>query len=135
MDQVNIRLEIEVNPTESEDKVREAVENIFGSIPLQAKPLRRGSLLVGEASGREALTKLGNLLRRERIRAAARVALLEGSDRKTISFCLNKQVAFAGHVSFAKETGESALGPIKVKINCENPRELIEWLAPKDLSR
>jgi hypothetical protein len=44
---------------------------------------------------------------------------------------LNKQVAFAGHVSFSKEVAESPLGPIKVKIESENPRDLIDWLTPK----
>jgi predicted RNA binding protein with dsRBD fold (UPF0201 family) len=57
--------------------------------------------------------------------------LLEGLDGKTISFCLNKQVAFAGHVSFSKEVAESPLGPIKVKITCENPTELVNWLTQK----
>jgi predicted RNA binding protein with dsRBD fold (UPF0201 family) len=26
---------------------------------------------------------------------------------------------------------ESPLGPIRVKIKCENPRQLIDWLAPR----
>jgi len=29
---------------------------------------------------------------------------------------------------------ESPLGPIKVQIKCENPKELIDWLAPKTTS-
>jgi len=40
-------------------------------------------------------------------------------------------VAFANHVSFSQETGESPLGPIKVTLDCESPRELIDWLAPR----
>jgi predicted RNA binding protein with dsRBD fold (UPF0201 family) len=131
MDEVSVRLEVEVNPTESEDKVKRAVENVFGNIPLQTKPSHRGSLLTAEAHGLEALTKLYNLLRRERIRDAARRTLYDGLTGKTINFFLNKQVAFAGHVSFSKEVAESPLGPIRVKIECENPRELIDWLAPK----
>jgi hypothetical protein len=131
MDEVNVYVEVEVNPTESEDKVKRAVENIFGIIPVQIRPLRKGSLLVSEVKGLEALTKLYNLLRRERIRSAARAVLFEGLKGKVISFCLNKQVAYAGHVSFSEEVAESPLGPIKVRIECENPRELISWLAPK----
>ena len=131
MDEISVHAEVEVNPTESEDKVKRAVENVFGSIPMQMQPLRKGSLLVAEAKGLEALTKLYNLLRRERIRDAGRGALFEGLSGKTISFCLNKQVAYAGHISFSKAVAESPLGPIKVKIECQNPRELIDWLAPK----
>jgi len=131
MDEVRVYVEVEVNPTESEEKVKRAIENIFGNIQTKIQPIYKGGLLTAEAKGLEALTKLYNLLRRERIRDAARGALFEGLSGKTISFCLNKQVAFAGHVSFSKEVAESPLGPIKIKIECENPRELINWLAPR----
>jgi len=131
MDEVSVYVEVEINPTESEDKVKRAVENVFGSIRMQIKPLQKGSLLVAEAEGLEALTPLGNLLRRERIRNAARRVLFEGLNGNVISFCLNKQVAYAGHLSFSKAVAESPLGPIRVRIECENPRELIDWLAPR----
>jgi len=131
MDEITVYVGAEVNPTESEDKVKTAVENIFGNIPVQIKPSYRGSILTAETRGREALTKLYNLLRRERIRSAARKALFEGLRGKVISFCLNKQVAFAGHVSFSEEVAESPLGPIKVRIECEEPRLLIDWLVPR----
>jgi predicted RNA binding protein with dsRBD fold (UPF0201 family) len=131
MDEVTVHVETEINPTESEEKVKQAVENIFGNLSVKIKPLRRGSLLIGEAEGSDNLAKLSNILRRERIRSAARAIFYEGIDKNAINFCLNKQVAFAGHVSFSKEVGESPLGPIKVKITCENPRKLINWLASK----
>jgi hypothetical protein len=131
MDEVNVHVEVEINPTESEEKVKRALENVFGSIPVEVKPLRKRSLLIAEAAGTEALSKLYNLLRRERIRDAARKTLFEGLDGKTVSFCLNKQVAYAGHISFSKDTAESPLGPIRVKMRCENPRMLIGWLTSK----
>jgi len=77
------------------------------------------------------LTKLYNLLRRERIRDAARAVLFGGMSERTIVFYLNKQVAYVGHVSFSQPVGESPLGPIRVEIECDNPREIIDWLAPK----
>jgi len=131
MDEIDVQVEVEINPTESEDKVKRADENIFGSIPMQIKPLQEAKFLVAEAKGLETLTKLYNLLRRERIRDAARRALFEGLNKKVVSFYLNKQVAYSGHLSFSKEVAESPLGPIKIRIECENPRELIDWLAPK----
>jgi len=36
-----------------------------------------------------------------------------------------------GHISFSEPVGESPLGPIRVEVRCEDPRELINWLAPK----
>lgn len=131
MDKIKICVEAEINPTESEDKVERAVENIFGNIPMHVKTSRKGSLLVAEVEELEALTKFHNLLRREQIRSAARKAFFEGLKGKVISFCLNKQVAYVGHVSFSEEVAESPLGPIKVRIECEDPRELINWLASK----
>jgi len=131
MDEVTLNIETEVNPTESEDKVKQAIENIFGYIQTNIRPLHKGSLLIAETRDLESLTKFCNLLRRERIRDAARSVFFEGLKGNTISFCLNKQVAFAGHVSFSKEVAESPLGPIRIRIDCENPRRIIDWLAPK----
>jgi predicted RNA binding protein with dsRBD fold (UPF0201 family) len=132
MDEIKIYVEAEINPTESESKVKQAIENIFGNVETKVQPIYKGGgLLIAEIRGLESLTKLQNLLRRERIRDAARKALSEGIDEKTVSFCLNKQVAYAGHISFSKETAESPLGPIKIKIKCENPRQLVNWLTQK----
>ena len=133
MDEITVYIETEVNPTESEEKVKHAIENIFGNVQTKIQPIYKGGLVTAEAKGLDALTKLYNLLRRERIRDAARGVLFEGLDEKSISFCLNKQVAYAGHASFSKEVAESPLGPIKVKIKCNNPKELIQWLTRKNL--
>jgi len=130
MDEVEVRVETDINPTEDEAKVRRAVENMFNNVEFEIKPQHRGRLLVAKA-GVEGLTKLYNLLRRERIRSAARSVLYDGMSEKMIVFYLNKQVAFVGHVSFSQPVGESPLGAIKVEILCDNPREIIDWLAPR----
>jgi predicted RNA binding protein with dsRBD fold (UPF0201 family) len=131
MDEVTIRVETEVNPTEAEEKVKTAVANLFGNTTLQTKPAYRGSVLIAETDGQETLVKLRNLLRNDRVRDAARKVLFRSLRGNAISFCLNKQVAFAGHISFSQEVAESPLGPLKVMIKCENPRQLIDWLAPR----
>jgi len=131
VDEISVQVEADINPTENEGKVKRAVENIFSNLEWEAKPQKRGSLLVGRGRGIDTLTKLYNLLRRERIRDAARGALYEGLSQKSIIFYLNKQVAYVGHISFSKPIGEAPLGPIKVEIQCNNPREVIEWLAPR----
>jgi len=131
MEEIAIHIETEVNPTEAEEKVKMAVANLFGNIPTRTKPSYKGSVLSAEAKGQEALVKLRNLLRMDRVRDAARKVFFAGIRGKTVSFCLNKQVAFAGHVSFSEEVAESPLGPIRVTIECEDPRQLIDWLAPR----
>jgi hypothetical protein len=131
MDEIEIHIETEVNPTEDLKKVEQAVENMFSIAEFEIKPSKKGRTLTAKAKGMEGLTKLYNLLRRERIRDAARGVLFKGLGKDSITFYLNKQVAYAGHVSFCQPVAESPLGPIKVQITCDKPKELIEWLAPK----
>ncbi len=133
MERVTLHVEADVNPTESEEKVKLAIENVFGAVETKVEPIYRRVKISATGKGSEALTKLYNLLRREHIRAAARKVLVTGIDRNTIRFCLNKQVAYAGHVSFCQEEAESPLGPIRVKIECENPRWLIDWLTSENV--
>ncbi len=131
MNEKRLRVEAEVNLTEDVNKVKEAVENIFGPLEFQERSHPRGSLLIGSSTHGESLSRFGNLLRRERIRDAARRVLFQGMTGDTITFYLNKQVAYAGHISFSEAVGESPLGPIKVQIKSDNPTKLINWLAPR----
>jgi len=131
MDEVTVLAETEINPTEDEEKVETAVRNVLGKVSITINPQGKSSVLTAEASRQDSLVKLRSLLRTDRIRDAARKALFHSIRGNTISFCLNKQVAFAGHVSFSEETAESPLGPIRVAITSDNPRQLIEWLAEK----
>lgn len=131
MNAITVQVETEVNPTENPEKVKLAVENVFGAVKFEVQPRKQGDTLIARATGTEGLTKLYNLLRREHIRNAARSVMFKGLEGNTITFYLNKQVAFAGHLSFSEPAGESPLGPIKVTITCDNPRGLIDWLAPR----
>jgi hypothetical protein len=129
MNEIVTIIETIINPTEDAEKVRLAVENIFGAVEFEVRKGKYGAALVAKTIGTQGLTKFYNLLRRERIRDAARSVLLRGIDGKSVTFYLNKQVAYAGHVSFSEQAGESPLGPIKVEITCDNPKELIDWVA------
>jgi predicted RNA binding protein with dsRBD fold (UPF0201 family) len=131
MEEIEVQIEVEVNPTEDEVKVKRALENVFGSLQFEQKSLRRGSLLVVETKGVDVLTKLCNLLRRDRIRDAARSVMYKGMSERSVVFYLNKQVAYAGRVSFSQPSGESPLGPIRVEIKCDDPKQIIDWLAPR----
>ncbi len=126
-----VRVEAEVNLTEDEQKVEKAVTNVFDGLSIMINPSVNGDLLVGETKERESLIKFRNLLRSDRIRDAARRALFGGVRGTSIHFCLNKQVAFAGHVSFCEESAESPLGPLRVTIKCADPRLLVDWLAER----
>ncbi|MGD0449653.1 MAG: RNA-binding domain-containing protein [Candidatus Bathyarchaeia archaeon] len=131
MDEVNVNVEAEIYPTESEEKVKAAVANILGNASMTIKTEDKVNILIAEAKGQESLVKLRNIMRCDRVRDASRKALFRSTRGNTVRFCLNKQVAFAGHISFCEETAESPLGPIKVTIETGNPQGLIEWLAEK----
>ena len=130
MENITLQIETTIHPTESEQKVKKAVENIFGPIPMQTKQAHEMYMLTSEANGQDALFKLRNTLANDHIRDAARKALFHGLRGSTIIFYLNKQVAFAGHISFSEESAESPLGPITVTIKSSSPQQLIDWVAP-----
>ena len=129
--EVTVFAQTEVYPTENEENVKAALNNVFDNAATTIKPSLKGSTLTATAKGQDSLIKLRNMFHNDRIRDAARRLLFKSIRGNMISFCLNKQVAFAGHVSFSEETGESPLGPIKISIEAEYPQQLVEWLAEK----
>jgi hypothetical protein len=131
MEQVSVHVEVEVNPTENEANVKTAVSNVFGNLTFTSQPAGKQDLIIADGKSQDSLVKLRNILRSDRIRDASRKALFKSIRGETIQFCLNKQVASAGHISFCEENAESPLGPIKVTISTENPRQLVEWIAEK----
>lgn len=126
-----VEVRVEVRPTEDLGKVEKAVLNIFQ--PEELKVVESGGykMIVARANSLKSLTKLHELLRRERILDSARKMLSRNADKNTLSFMLNKQAAFNGRVSFVTSESESPLGPIYVYVEHSNIREVIDWLAPK----
>ena len=131
MVEVTVFVETEIYPTENEENVKTAVTNFLENATITVKPAAKGSTLTAVAKGEKSLIKLRNMLHNDRIRDAARRLLFKSIRGNMISFCLNKQVAFAGHISFSEQTAESPLGPIRVNIETDNTELLIGWLAEK----
>jgi len=126
-----VKAYVDLNPTEDPNKVKVAVEKMLGGIPLRIVRDEDREQVIGKSEGCEALLRFHDLLRREQILDAARRVLFKGIRGNTICFYLNRQVAYAGHVSFSQSAGESPLGPIYVEIESDDPRAVIDWLAPK----
>ncbi len=78
--------------------------------------------------GRESLEKFRIILLRDQIRNAAKSVLWRGIRDQQIIVFLNKQAAYAGHVSFSAPVGESPMGPIKLTVETINPAEVVHWL-------
>lgn len=85
--------------------------------------------VVVEGKDQSSLERFRMILQRDRIRAAARSVLRRGIEGDRIVFFLNKQAAYAGHVSFSQPEGESPLGPIRVILETEKHEQLVNWLA------
>lgn len=131
MEKVTVHIEVDINPTEDEEKVKKAINNILSNSTFTSEPAFQGCKLKADAQGQASLTNFRTLLRNDRIRDAARKVLYRATRDNKISFYLNKQVAYAGHVSFSEEYAESPLGPIHVVIETDAPKQLVEWLAEK----
>ena len=84
--------------------------------------------MIVDGKDQSSLERFKMILQRDRIRAAARSVLRRSLDGNRLIFFLNKQAAYAGHVSFSAPEGESPLGPIQVTVETENPALLINWL-------
>ncbi|RLI28548.1 MAG: hypothetical protein DRO46_03865, partial [Candidatus Hecatellales archaeon] len=88
-------------------------------------------ILYFTSSTKDSLSKLKRIVRQDLIRDAVRSHLKMCIENGRLRFYLNKQVAYAGHVSLCEPEGESPLGPIEVEVECPDPRELINWLTEK----
>lgn len=129
MDRVKVEVSARVHPTEDPAKVERAIANIFPNVPLSREDLGDGSSIMrGSSEGLEALERLKSLIGAERIRSAARSILASSRIGNALEFHLHKQAAFAGKLSFSQPFGESPLGPISIRAECEDPEGLIEWL-------
>ncbi|MDR0319046.1 MAG: hypothetical protein LBI09_03320 [Nitrososphaerota archaeon] len=132
METVTVHIAVDVNPTEDEEKVKRAIANILYKSVFTSEPAFQGYTLKATAHGQESLLNFRNLLRNDRVCDAARKVLYRAiRDDDKISFYLNKQVAYVGHVSFSEKSAESPLGPIHVVIETATPRLLIDWLVEK----
>jgi len=122
-----VRLEVraEVRKTESVEKVRKAILNIFPEVRLEEAV----GEVRGESADVRALSRFRELLRKQAILDAARSVMKAGLSENMISFRLNKQVAYVGKVNFTN--GEAPMGPIVVSILAEDPERMIDYLAPR----
>jgi predicted RNA binding protein with dsRBD fold (UPF0201 family) len=131
MNEINAIIKVKIFPTESVEKVKHAVENLFPTASTEISSQSRDSFLHATLKGKNGLTNLFNRLREERILAASRRVFRRGLADNSIIFYLNKQAAYGNHLSFCEPVDELPLGFIEVCIICDDPEGLIDWLSPK----
>jgi len=107
------RIRAMVQPTEDPLKVAKAVKNIFGEIELSVDP--ENEVISAELEGIEAVKDLRGRITQDRIRDTIRTVLTRWTREDELSFGLNRQAAYMGHVSLSLE-GEDPMGPIQVNV-------------------
>ena len=117
-----VRISTPVFPSEDQDRVRIAILKLFPGIILDFAE----GCYIGEA---EDLDYFYEQIRRQRILDTTRSVLMKGLSGNSITFRLNKQVAYVGKVSFIE--GEAVLGAITVHVRDVDVLSFIERLAPE----
>ena len=131
----NIIITADVHPTEDLEKVKIAINNLFAPASFTIRETPGVQQLTATITQQSDLHKFYTRLREERILGAARRWLRQKLDDATIMFCLHKQAAYSNRISFCAPEGESPLGPIRVCVNCDNPRAFIDWLTPRTITK
>ncbi len=121
---VEVIIETEINPTESEEKVIAAIKNLFPDVKIEIK---NGKVL---AKARD-IKKFRELLRRQRILDTARTELIKGKQDSEIVVYLNKQTATVSRINFCDEN--AVLSPLKVTFRLYNVsfNKFLDYLAPE----
>lgn len=101
----------QVQPTEAPEKVKHAIQRVFGEIELTQK----NNVYLSELSELESLSRLRSVIAQDRVRDTFNKVLTRWTREDTLSFGLNRQAAYNGHVSLFL-TNEDPMGPIEVVI-------------------
>ncbi len=117
-----IRISCRINPTESPEKVRKALTNMFGEIEL----METDDMFTAELEGYLCLRELRAKIAQDKIRTTMSNVLTRWTNGNRLSFGLNRQAAYAGHVSLTLEN-EDPMGPIQVLVEGD-VEELVTFL-------
>ncbi len=117
---LEVRVRARCYPTEDRDKVVHAILSFFPDAELSGE-----EDISGIAHSVEAL---GEQLKRQQIRDAARAVFRRGLSGTSTTFRLNKQVAAVGRISFSDE--DRPLGDIEVDIVADDMERVIDRIAP-----
>ena len=121
----SIRIKARLQPTEDPERVIKAITKLFGDIQLNIDPDEY--LISGKLSEIYQLKELRSRIAQDRIRTTIKNTLTRWADEDYLSFGLNRQAAYAGHVSL-NLTNEDPMGPIQVQIRGD-VLEVIDFLS------
>lgn len=121
---LEVRLRAECHPTEDRDRVIRSIIRLFPDAEMNGETVLSGVS--------RSVDEFGVLLKRQRIRDAARAVMRRNMRGNATSFSLNKQVAAVGKISFSEES--HPLGDIEVEITSDALESVIDSIAPNTRS-
>ncbi len=124
MKKVEVIITTKIHPTEDEEKVINAIRNLFPDAKVEIK---NGDVIAYA----EDLRKFRDLLRKQRILDTARSELTRNRRGNEITIYLNKQTATVSKINFTDE--DAILSPLKVVFRIYNIRteRFIDYIAPE----
>lgn len=131
--ELELRVKTRVYPSEEQEKVEQAIKNLFPEINLEIDQNKRGEkYLFGiKKGGAGLLKKIYIQLRNQRILDVARKKLIGNMAGETTDILLRKQAAFMSKVNFCDFEDVGPLGEIEVTIISPDIQTVIDWLAPQ----
>ena len=121
---MHIRIKAQLQPTEDHLKVEKAIRNLFGNIQLNYDEDK--SIITTKLTELTELKDFRARIAQDRIRTTLNNTLTRWTDNDYLSFGLNRQAAYAGHVSL-NLTNEDPMGPIQVQIRGDTV-QIIDFL-------
>ncbi|MCL1979354.1 MAG: hypothetical protein FWG60_04275 [Methanomassiliicoccaceae archaeon] len=119
---VRVLVSCPVYPSEDQEKVRDAILNIFPDASLERTE--------GGFEGEAGTGRFCELIRRQKILDSTRSMMFKGVRGGRIVLHLNKQVAVVGKISFTEP--RSILGTLAVTMECDDdPEAVIDRIAPR----
>ena len=112
-----------INPSESPDKVCQAISGIFPDVKVTATDLTARAKFEGLAH----LIRIREVMHSRKSQTAYRRRLEENMQNNSTWFCLNKQAAYVGTVALCDE-GESPLGEMQISLVSPQIEDIVKWL-------
>jgi hypothetical protein len=126
---IRVQIEVPVYSTENPDKVRRALSNIVFGMSFSERTEDGVRYLFGTSDGLDSLSQIQRHLKDQAISTFAWKTLSKSTaEGDRIIFYLNKQAAFMGIVHFCDDKSESPLGPIRVEIESDDIRSVINYI-------
>ena len=122
---IKTKIRAQVQATEAPEKVKHAIQRVFGEIELT----QNKNVYLSELSELKSLSRFRSIIAQDRVRDTFNKVLTRWTKEDTLNFGLNRQAAYNGHVSLFL-TNEDPMGPIEVVIK-GNIEAVIKYLTKK----